>query len=535
MKAKTWPSLVSVVIKNCKFNRSLCAAWNRASNAGLLAVLLLTAAGLACGAGSACGGDDAQIAPADAGHWLRGGSDLHNTRFQGSETVINSSNVSELAPKWVVTVAGDISATPTTDGTNVYFPDWGGNINALAAATGEVIWQKAVPSRASPAIVDGGAAVIVGTPVFAGAPASIIKMDAANGAPIWTTIVDPHPAAVLTANPVVAQNTVIVGVSSAEESFAADASYPCCSFRGSVVAVDETTGSILWKTYMVPENGGLPSGYSGGAVWGSTPMVDLDRGLVYVATGNNYSVPDDVAACQLLMPNSPVCIDHDNRIDSVVAMDLSTGTIRWTFQAMFSDNSTNGCLFGVNCEMPEGPDHDFAQGPLFVNTAFGPIVFAGQKSGVGYGLNADSGALLWHTQIGTEIMWGSATDGCQIYVASRRNFTNSAGAWSALNPATGTILWTTNDPGSPSDHAATVGPVSVANGVVYGGSENVNGATMFGLDAKTGELLFSFNSGSSVVGGPAIAKGVVYWGSGYSKIPILTGNKKIYAFTLDGK
>jgi polyvinyl alcohol dehydrogenase (cytochrome) len=75
----------------------------------------------------------------------------------------------------------------------------------------------------------------------------------------------------------------------------------------------------------------------------------------------------------------------------------------------------------------------------------------------------------------------------------------------------------------------------VANGVVYGGSENVNGATMFGLDAETGELLFSFNSGSSVAGGAAIANGVVYWGSGYSKVPVLTGNKKIYAFTLSGK
>jgi polyvinyl alcohol dehydrogenase (cytochrome) len=398
MNAKTWRIVVSVVIRSCKFNRPRWGASDRASIAGLLAVRLLTAGGLGCGAGSSCGGDTPQISPADAGHWLRGGGDLHNTRFQGSETAINSSNVGDLAPKWVQTAAGDISATPTTDGTTVYFPDWGGNINALATATGEVVWQKAVFSRTSPAIVGGGAAVIVGTPVFAGAPASIIKMDARTGTPIWTAIVDPHPAAVITANPVVAQNTVIVGVSSSEESFAGDASYPCCSFRGSVVAVDETTGSILWKTYMVPENGGVVGGYSGGAVWGSTPMVDLDRGLVYVATGNNYTVPDDVAACQLLMPNNSVCIDRDNRIDSVVAMDLSTGLIRWTFQALFSDNSTNGCLFGVNCESPEGPDHDFAQGSLFVNTAFGPVVFAGQKSGAGYDLNADSGALLWHTQ-----------------------------------------------------------------------------------------------------------------------------------------
>ena len=76
--------------------------------------------------------------------------------------------------------------------------------------------------------------------------------------------------------------------------------------------------------------------------------------------------------------------------------------------------------------------------------------------------------------------------------------------------------------------------MSVANGVVYAGSENVNGATTFGLDAETGKILFSFNSGSSVARGAAIATGVVCWGSGYSQNGLI-GNKKIYAFTLSGK
>ena len=469
MKAKAWRADASEVSKRCELNGPRRGVIDKSSCAGLLAILLLVAGAIGCGTGSSCGGDTPQTSPADAGHWLRGGGDLHNTRFQGSETIIDASNVGTLAPKWEETAAGDVSATPTTDGKNIYFPDWGGNVNALSAATGAVLWQKVISSRTSPLIVDNGAAVIVGTPVFGGTPADIVKMDSQTGATIWTTVVDTHPAAVITASPVLAQSTVIVGVSSSEEFVSADASYPCCTFRGSVVAVDESTGNILWKTYMVPDNGGGPGGYSGGAVWGSTPMVDLARGLIYVATGNNYAVPDSVAACQTLTPNSPMCIDPANHIDSVVALDLATGVIRWSFQAMFSDNSTNGCLFGVNCEAPRGPDHDFAQAPIYVDTAFGPVVFAGQKSGVGYGLNADAGTLLWRTQIGTQLMWGSATDGCRIYVASTKGLTGDAGVWSALNPATGKILWTTNDPGSASDHAFDAGPVSVANGVVYAG------------------------------------------------------------------
>ncbi len=508
------------------------------------AALLLAVVTISCGGtDSPCSVHSYSGSPENDAIWLSGGGDLHNTRSQNSEALLNSANIGDLAPKWVQTVAGDVSATPTTDGKTVYFPDWVGNLYALTAATGEVVWQKNISSylgapsfaRTSPVIVDKGAAIVIGAPLSGGPPASLVKVDAKTGAMIWITTVDPHPSAIITASPAFVNNTLIVGISSSEEFFAASASYPCCSFRGSLVAIDATTGDILWKTYMTPDTGQGVDGYSGAAIWGSTPAIDVDRGLVYVATGNNYKVPADVAACQMLTPNSPTCADPANRIDSIVALDLATGQIRWTYQAAFSDNSNNGCIFGINCEAPRGPDNDFAQAPLVVDTPVGTAVFAGQKSGVGYAVNADDGKLLWQTQVGSRIMWGSATDGCRIYVADGTDLARTSGAWSALDPSTGTILWTTNAPGNLSDHSNTVGPVSVANGVVFGGSENVNGDTMFGLDAATGQILFSFSSGSSVAGGPAITNGVLYWGSGYSKVTNLTGNNKIFALSPLGK
>jgi polyvinyl alcohol dehydrogenase (cytochrome) len=183
----------------------------------------------------------------------------------------------------------------------------------------------------------------------------------------------------------------------------------------------------------------------------------------------------------------------------------------------------------VNCEPPTGPDHDFAQAPILVNSSNHPIVFGGRKSGTGYALDPDTGALLWSQSIGGAMMWGSAADDKSIYTASA----GSSGGWSAVDPATGNILWTTNDP-SAQNNARDIGPVAVANGVVYAGSTNTNGSTMFGMDARTGRILFSFASGSSVAGGAAIANGTVYWGSGYSRVG-LTGNKKMFAFTLNGK
>jgi len=477
-----------------------------------------------------------------AASWTVAGNDLHNTRFQCAESLIGPANVGDLETKWVTPVGGDVSATPTTDGITVYFPDWANNLNALNAETGETVWRKPISTydnlpascRTSPVIVDNGAALIIGDRIaFPGGPgASVIKVDAKTGERIWITNVDNHPASQVSASAAVVDSVIFVTVSSSEEAFAFDANYPCCTFRGSVVALDETTGTILWRTYMVPDNNGLPNQYSGGAIWGSTPMVDRQRRLVYVGTGNNYSVPHEVAACQLLLSEDPTCIDPENRIDSVVALDIASGAVRWTFHTRFSDIVTNGCSIGVNCVSPQGPDQDFAQGPVFVQGSAGALVFAGNKSGMGYALNPDTGALIWSTQPGMGMMWGSATDNKRIYVANRVSLDGEFGSWSALDPVTGKILWTTSDPGRSESLVRAIAPVTVANGVVYAASTNASGATMFGLDAENGEILFSFNSGTPVGGGPAVANGVVYWGSGYPPYNHNRGSKGIFAFHL---
>jgi polyvinyl alcohol dehydrogenase (cytochrome) len=81
-----------------------------------------------------------------------------------------------------------------------------------------------------------------------------------------------------------------------------------------------------------------------------------------------------------------------------------------------------------------------------------------------------------------------------------------------------------------------LGPVSVANGVVFGGSmDPVPGnPTMFALDARTGKILWSYITGASVVAGPAIVGNSVYWGAGYRRLGRTgTGNNKLFAFSID--
>ena len=100
-----------------------------------------------------------------------------------------------------------------------------------------------------------------------------------------------------------------------------------------------------------------------------------------------------------------------------------------------------------------------------------------------------------------------------------------------MDPATGKILWQTPDPAGSFD----IGFVSVANGVVYGGSVATTGTNMYALDAATGKIRWSFASGGSVTGGAAIVDGSVYWGSGYCGTECFTAptnNDKLYAFGL---
>ena len=137
------------------------------------------------------------------------------------------------------------------------------------------------------------------------------------------------------------------------------------------------------------------------------------------------------------------------------------------------------------------------------------------------------------------IEWGTATDGQRIYVAiansdhlpytlvpSGQQIT--WGAWSALDVATGKILWQTAD---PTANTIDRGSVSVANGVMYAGS---NSGQMYALDATNGNILWNFASGGTVIDGPSIVDGTLYWGSGYRNIQG-TGNNKVYAFSLGGE
>lgn len=537
-------------------------SWSRLLTIALLAVL----AGAAQILATVGGGPD----------WGMIGNDSTNTRNQPLERDISPMTVHRLAPKWVATTAGDVSATPAVVNGAVYFGDFGGVLWKLDAETGRVIWSHSVSdytgipgdiARTSPSLA--GNTLVVGDlkhPYMLG-------IDAMTGDLRWITQVHPDPKGIMTGSPVLAGNTVYTGVS------ASGAGGPLATFRGAIVALNAQTGRILWRSYSLPDNGGVPGGYAGATMF-APPAVDLSAGLVYGTFGQPYTEPAAVKACNAADPNgfNESCEQPGSYTESIVAFDLKTGTPVWSYRVLGDIPWQRACGSqppAVTWCAPES-DNQFRGGDKWDLGGSGPNVFqigegrnkrdvigVGEKSGVYIVLDAVTGQFIWNTLIGPGgdqggFEWGTAYDGDRIYVSLTNQHhlpyqltqngvltstTATGGSWAALDPTTGTILWQTADPQTETVAGHTVGvwdlaPVTVANGVVYASSmaKRADQNQFFALDAATGDILWQEHAGSSVNSGPAVVNGSVYWGTGYARSGVEgSGNRALFAFSLDGR
>ncbi|KAJ8773751.1 hypothetical protein K2173_006401 [Erythroxylum novogranatense] len=499
--------------------------------------------------------------------WLNHGADIGNTRSSIGEVSINRLKVKNLQLKWTFFAGKDISATPAIADGVVYFPSWNGFLYALNAFDGSLIWKQNLSqltglngtgitvnttvSRSTPTIADD--LLIVG--IYG--PAVVIAVTRSCGKLAWSTQLDSRPRALITQSGTFHKVlSVYVGVSSLQEALPGQL---CCSFRGSLAKLDVRTGAVQWRTYMLPDNGGRLGGYSGAAIWGSSPSIDIIRRLVYVATGNLYTAPAEVTACQARQNNQTTrptqpdqCFGPDINFNSILAINIDTGNIAWSRQLGGYDVFYFACLVPNNPDCPPGPniDADFGESPtlvsIVVNRTRRDVVVAVQKSGFAWALDRDNGATVWFKLAGPGGeegggQWGAATDGRnvytniansnrQIFTLAPSNLTTTAGAWVALNANSGQILWSTANPSNDSSQ----GPVSVVNDVLFAGSVASNGP-LYAIDTRTGEILWSYDTGATIYGGVSASYGCIYLGNGYtvglaSFHPTWTPGTSLYAF-----
>jgi polyvinyl alcohol dehydrogenase (cytochrome) len=471
--------------------------------------------------------------------WNGWGVDLANYRF-ARDPGLRAEQVPQLTLKWAFGFEGEISAAtqPIIVGDWVFVGSTSGRVYALGLRDGCTHWTFKA---------DGGvrtAVRIVQTPtglsaIVADLRSTVYSLDAKTGQLQWKVRVEDHRASRISGSPVTVSGQIFVPVSSGEEATGSQPGYECCTFRGSIVALDAATGKVAWKTYLIPETpqpvgrnkiGTQVWGPAGAAVW-SAPTIDVKTGMLYVATGDAYT-----------HPAAPTT-------DAVVALDIKTGAIKWVRQLLANDawNMACGSTDQTNCPENEGPDADFGQPPILVTLASGKRVLTlGQKSAMVYGLDPDDlGRVLWTRKIGRGGMiggaeWGSAADDKNIYVplsdlTFNREVIRGRGGLSpdvggglfAIDVASGEVVWSAKPPrcGPENCSSAQASPASVIPGAVFSGS--LDGhlrayATSDGKviwDVDTAREFTTVNGvkatgGSIDVGGAAIASGFVLTTSG---------------------
>src|ERR1700744_2661774 len=238
----------------------------------------------------------------DEPRWNGWGVDLTQHRFQPAAMAkLKADEVPRLKLKWAFGFPGDTRAyaQPAIVGGRLFVGRAGGKVYSLDAKSGCIHWIFDAGFSVRTAITIGGE----GGPTaayFGDQRGNVFAVDAEAGTLLWKTRVEEHPAAMITGAPTLASTNLYVPISSAEEVLAADRRYPCFSFRGGIAALDAATGALLWKSYTITEEpkplrvngeGAVEmQGPSGAAVW-SSPTVDLKARMVYVTTGDAYSEP----------------------------------------------------------------------------------------------------------------------------------------------------------------------------------------------------------------------------------------------------
>ncbi len=328
----------------------------------------------------------------------------------------------------------------------------------------------------------------------------------------------------ITGAPTLYEDRLYVPVSSQEERTAGWSTvYPCCTFRGSVVALDAANGKTIWKTYPVLDapkpttknsNGVQQYGPNGGAVW-NAPTIDPKNHALYIGTGDSYTKP--------VSPNT----------DAIMALDLKTGKVMWSVQDTPNDAWLSGCggeIKSENCLGPEeiGPDYDFGASPILVNLSGGHrMLVAGQKSGMVWGHDPDKeGTVAWKAQLVQKlalgmITFGGAADDQNAYFGLR------TGGVAAVNINTGDKKWftpvaPTPGPGPKGENAA----LTAIPGAVFSGGWD---GWLRAFSTDDGHLLWEYNmvhdyetvnhvpakGGSMAAAGPTVAGGMLFVGSGY--------------------
>lgn len=478
--------------------------------------------------------------------WNRWGNGTDNRRYQpASVGGLTPDNVGDLELKWAFAFPNATRARsqPALTEQAIFTGSQDGRVYALDTQSGCIWWTFDADSevRSAPTLGEDG------NLYFGDFNANVYAVDASSGELIWKKSVKDHPAGTITGSLTLHDGRLYVPMSSTEVISAMNGDYGCCTFRGGVTAIDTKDGRMLWRMHTTDEpkqttknkNGAMNFGPSGAPVW-SSPTVDAKRGLLYIGTGENYSTP------------------ANDKSDSIIALDLASGKIRWVQQMLQGDAWNASCgraaqRNNINCPKEDGPDLDFGAPPILVKAADGSdVILAGQKSGIIYALNpGDGGKLLWQQRAGMGgfnggVHWGMATDGKILFAGiadtpgNKRAVGPPRQGMHAFDVITGKALWSKFEPYVCKEdkhecRTALSAGVTMTDGVIFAGALN---GLLRAYSTKDGSILWTTDTrrdwstvngvkgygGSIDSAGPVVAGRMLIVNSGYDVFGQIPGN-----------
>ncbi len=506
----------------------------------------------------------------DSSAWLTY-SGSYDARRHSPLSQVSSATIERLQIRWRAQLpvpGGNIETTPlVVDGT-MFVTAPPQRVFALDARTGERRWSYAYDLPPDLRLCCGGqnrGLAVLGSTLFLGTlDAHLVALDARTGAVLWTVEVADHSEGYsITGAPLAVDGRVIVGIGGGE-----------FGVRGFLDAYDAVTGDRVWRFETVPgpgepgnETWGGDSWKTGGAPTWVTGSYDPDLGLLIWGTGN--PAPDyrgDERPGDNLYSNS------------IVALEVETGRLRWYFQATPHDEHDRDAV-----EVPVLAD-------LVVDGETRPVVLQANRNGFYYVLDRRSGAFLRGRAFARQT-WAEGLDADgrpRVRPESRPSprgtlvYPGDGGAtnWMspALDPARGLFfvpflerggifvkrdaearrageLFVGSNGHDPTDLPSSTGVraldattgerrweftaparanggryrfngvLSTAGGLVFGGGDN----RFYALDAASGTVLWSRNLGGFIRAAP-----ITYMVDDRQLVTIAAGNS-IVTFSLDGR
>jgi alcohol dehydrogenase (cytochrome c) len=302
---------------------------------------------------------------------------------------INKDNVKDLKVAWSWSLtSGATETTPIVHDGVLYIFNFGNKIQALNAATGDLLWeyQRSLPAALianTPNLSTRNLAIYDDKLIAATSDAHIIALDAKTGKLVWDReTADWNKGWRYTGGPFIINGKVIQGMTGC-----GNAEPGGCFITGN----DAKTGAELWRVQTIAHPGdpnydtwnGLPLESRFGASAWITGSYDPDQNLVFYGTGQPYPW---IAEMRGTLPAKPGAKHNAMYSDSTLALNPDNGQLKWYHQHLEDDTW----------------DLDYVYERLLVdlpvNGETRKAVVTSGKLGILEALDRTNGQWLWHKE-----------------------------------------------------------------------------------------------------------------------------------------